>query len=74
LFIFLLLQSADMAVKEPSGGGEERVWHDGKDALGDARAPPRMEMERLPRGKAVILKRNAYRAPIFFKDDQAGIV
>jgi hypothetical protein len=33
-----------MAVKEPSGSGEERVGHDGKDALGNASTPTGIEM------------------------------
>ena len=71
---YLAVRLADMAVKQPSGRGEERVGHHGKDALGDTCAPPGIDMERLMGGKAIILKGHAYGTPIFFKRDQAGIV
>src|SRR5260370_39826289 len=51
--------STYVSVKKSAGGGKKRVRHPGENALDEARAPSRIQMERLPGGKRIIVERPA---------------
>jgi hypothetical protein len=69
-----VVASTYVAIKELSGRSEKRIGHEGKDAFGKAGAPARMQMKGLPSWKAIVLKREAHRTPVFFEVNETGIV